>query len=123
MVDRCTNPNACEFKNYGGRGIVVCDSWRHSFPNFLSDMGHRPSRKHSIDRIDNSLGYCPENCRWATIVTQARNRRNNRILTHDGKSMCIAEWAEATGIRQANIVNRINNLGWSVERALTTKKR
>lgn len=75
MISRCENENDKSFINYGGRGIKVCDSWRHSFENFLFDMGKRPSTKHSIDRIDVNGNYEPSNCRWVTKDVQARNTR------------------------------------------------
>jgi hypothetical protein len=75
MRQRCNNPNTARYKDYGGRGIVVCERWQNSFEAFLSDMGEPPSEDHSIDRIDNDLGYEPTNCRWATMVEQRNNQR------------------------------------------------
>ena len=84
MLGRCGNPNDSAFKDYGGRGITVCDRWKESFENFLADMGERPSLEYSIDRIDVNGNYTPENCRWATSKEQARNRRDNRALNGGG---------------------------------------
>lgn len=78
MIQRCTNPALKCWKNYGGRGITVCNRWRNSFENFFSDMGLRPSGKHTLDRKNNDLGYSPQNCKWATWKEQANNRRERR---------------------------------------------
>lgn len=118
IIQRCTNPKAPAYKNYGGRGIAVCERWR-SYENFVLDMGNRPE-KLTIERIDNDKGYEPSNCRWATRSEQNRNRRNNRLLTFDGKTMCVAAWAEHTGIRAGKIISRLRR-GWGTNRTLTTK--
>jgi hypothetical protein len=117
MINRCTYEGEDSYKYYGGRGIAVCDRWLHSYDNFLADMGERPKGK-TLDRIDNDLGYGPLNCRWATPTEQGRNTSTNRLITWDGKTLCLSEWAELTGFRSGTIANRLN-LGWPVERALT----
>lgn len=123
MIQRCNNPNVKHYNNYGGRGIVICDRWKNSFENFLEDMGEAPVG-HQIDRIDNDQGYFKENCRWATRKEQNRNRRDNHLITFNGKTQCIADWAEETGIAEGNILYRLKH-NWSIEKTLTThsKKR
>lgn len=95
MTDRCTNRNNGRWDDYGGRGITVCERWTgaNGYVNFLADMGRRPSHWHSLDRKENDGNYEPGNCRWATKVEQARNKRNSRMLEADGTTRCLAEWA------------------------------
>jgi len=93
MNQRCTNPNASGYQDYGGRGILVCESWAKSFDAFFADMGRRPPPKHTIDRIDSDLNYEPSNCRWATRRTQNRNKSDNVWIEYGGKRMLIADWA------------------------------
>lgn len=100
MKKRCYDSNQDSYPEYGGRGIVICDRWLSSFNAFVEDMGPRPSPRHSIDRIDNDGPYSPENCRWATPKDQARNRRDNRLLTKDGVTRTVIEWAEILAIRK-----------------------
>jgi hypothetical protein len=78
MKRRCLNPRCKAFRNYGERGISICERWLNSYPAFLADMGRRPSSRHSIDRIDNDGNYTPENCRWATSDQQNSNRRKRK---------------------------------------------
>lgn len=120
MKRRCYYPKDILFHRWGGRGIRVCDHWIHSFENFLEDMGMRPSLQHSLDRLDNDSDYGPQNCRWATRSQQCRNTPRNRLLTLDGATFCLAEWAERTGIASNTIRRRIDHARWSVEKALTT---
>lgn len=81
MKRRCNNKNNPEYKNYGGRGIRVCDGWSESFENFIEDMGRKPSKRYSLDRIDNNKGYFKENCRWTDANTQAINQRDRKNKT------------------------------------------
>lgn len=129
MRTRCTNPNEAEFKRYGARGIRVCDRWLHGdgdrdgYECFLADMGPRPSDQHSLDRIDNSADYSPDNCRWTDRYTQARNVRTNHMLEYRGQRMTVAEAAERFGLTYHCLWMRITRHGWPVDRALTTPMR
>ncbi len=104
MKQRCHNPNHKDYADYGGRGIFVCQEWRDSFQAFIDHMGERPSKKHTIERVDVNGGYCPENCIWIELVMQARNRRSN--LTFNGKTMCLTEWSKYLGISYATLTTR-----------------
>lgn len=119
MVRRCHDPENRSYPMYGARGIHVCERWRDSFDAFVQDMGMRPSRQHSLDRIDNNGHYDPKNVRWATATEQARNRRSNRLLTYGDETLCVAEWAERTGLEMRVIYGRLHR-GWDAHRALTT---
>lgn len=119
VKDRCYNKNSPDYKDYGARGVVVCDRWLHSFESFLDDMGEKPTPDHSIDRIDTKGNYEPENCKWSTDLEQANNTRNNHVMTLNGKSQTAAQWARELGVNPASLLDRIYR-GWSVERALTT---
>lgn len=116
MKQRCQNPNNKGYKHYGGRGIRVCDRWL-SFENFIIDMGKRPSTSHSIDRINNNLGYSPENCKWATRKEQNRNRRNVRLINLSGETKTLSEWAEKSMFSYLTVYKRIVS-GWDAESAL-----
>jgi hypothetical protein len=122
MRNRCLNPHNRGFWKYGARGVTVAERWA-SFENFLADMGERPSPKHSIDRIDNSRGYEPGNCRWLDMRGQQNNRTNNRRVTYLGETFTLAEWAQRTGLSNSTLQNRLDLLGWPIERALTTPAR
>lgn len=97
MIRRCTKPEHPSYKNYGGRGIKVCERWM-VFENFLSDVGPKPSRRHTIDRIDSDGDYEPKNCRWSTRVEQNRNKSDNVWIEHRGERRTAAEWARVLGI-------------------------
>lgn len=98
MKRRCYNKNDEKYPIYGGRGIVVCDRWRNSFPNFLTDMGNRPSPKHSIERRNMNGNYEPNNCELATAVTQMRNTSRNVFVVINGQRRCVAEWCDIFGV-------------------------
>lgn len=122
MIQRCTNPKNHKFPIYGGRGIMVCGRWLHSFENFLEDMGPRPSPKHSIERLDNDGPYTPKNSKWGTATDQNNNKRNSRRLTFGGETMTIAQWEKCLGFHRDVIWARLKS-GWSVEKALSTPPR
>ncbi len=115
---RCINKNHPHFKDYGGRGITICDEWLNSFSNFLKDMGEKPEG-YSIDRIDNNKGYYKENCKWSNIKEQNNNKRNNTILEFNGVKKTISQWSDFTGIKDCTISERIKR-GWSIEKTLTS---
>ena len=123
MKARCTNPKIDGFKYYGARGISVCDRWNKSFPDFLADMGYKPSNEYSIERIDCNGNYCPENCKWILNTEQSKNRRMENIekrITFNGETHSIWDWAKIVGITHHALYSRIKR-GWTIERALTTK--
>ncbi len=121
MRRRCQNPKCPQYRNYGGRGIEVCERWEE-FELFFADMGLAPTGQ-SLDRWPNNNGnYEPGNCRWATAVQQRRNTRINRVLTWNGESRPVSEWSEITGLSKYAISWRLR-AGWSVQRCLSTAKR
>jgi len=118
MRDRCLNPESNSYPRYGGRGITVCSRWAESFLAFLEDMGER-KRGFSLDRIDNSKGYAPSNCRWATPKQQCRNTRSNLNIFFNGEVRPLIEWCEVFNLPYHTIRARIGKYKWSVEKALT----
>jgi hypothetical protein len=123
MICRCENSNAAGYSHYGGRGITVCSRWRRSFLAFLSDMGTRPSDRHTIDRIDNEDSYSPHNCRWSTRRRQSNNRRNVHKITYLGHTHSFAEWGRILGVDYKVLWKRVVLRHWPVETALTTPVR
>lgn len=122
MKARCLIPGSSGFFKYGARGIKIAPEWVDDFPAFLEHIGTRPTDTHSLERIDNNGNYEPGNVRWATPIEQARNRRSSRFLEYRGERRTLSEWAERTGMSPHNIKQRVDKLGWSVEKALSTPK-
>jgi len=120
MFDRCYRASYVHYHNYGGRGISVCQRWHGSFENFFADMGQRPGPKYSLDRIDTNGNYEPDNCRWATATQQNLNQRRTVMLTYNGVTLPLVEWAIEVGIHSETIRRRVLKYGWTTERALTT---
>lgn len=120
MVRRCNNPKRPGYSRYGGRGISVCPRWK-DFWVFVEDVGTRPSKKHSLDRIDNDGNYEPDNTRWATAKQQNLNRRNNRYIELFGESLTVGAWAARYHVPRGTLLSRLNK-GWSPERAILTPK-
>jgi len=125
IKNRCENIKTTNYKYYGNRGIKCL--WK-SFENFRNDM-YIPYQEHiklfgekntTIDRVDNDGDYCKENCRWATLKEQARNHRNNKLITFNGETRCITEWAEKIGIEMGTLHRRLTYTNWTVEKSLTT---
>ena len=119
---RCYYTKDKYYKNYGGRGIVICDRWldkEDGMINFVKDMGKRPSSKHSIDRLDNNGNYTPENCRWATAEEQANNRTSNTVVNYKGEDISLAEVSRKYNFPY-KLLDRRYNKGWSIEKILST---
>ena len=116
---RCYNEKSKDYDRYGGRGITMCDEWKDSFERFYSDMGDRPSKEYSIDRIDNEGIYSLSNCRWSTNKEQGRNKRNTIFVEHNGERRALIEVCEELSLNYGSVANRIRRLGWSSEKALS----
>lgn len=119
MKRRCYNPKDKRYINYGGRGITICDEWLKDYAKFLEwslKNGYEDKKTLSIDRIDNSKGYSPENCRWADVKTQCRNRRSNVVFLYEGKERCVKEISEMCGVNYGVLMSRIKS-GISLEEA------
>ena len=120
MLQRCNNINNKNYKNYGARGIVVCDSWK-VFENFLNDMGKKPDTSYTIERIKNNEGYNKENCKWATRKEQGNNRRNNKFITIEGRTQTLQQWADENKISEKVVRDRLK-LKWNIKDAIFTPK-
>lgn len=118
MRRRCHDPNDKQWRDYGARGITVCERWRNDVAAFHADMGQPPSRAHSIERKDNNKGYDPDNCVWATMREQCNNRRSSKLYTHDGRTQSIAQWARECGSTTDRLWKRLRG-GLSIAKALS----
>lgn len=123
MRHRCTNDKHVQFKDYGGRGIKVCDRWISDFDQFLKDVGPKPTPELTLDRLDNDGHYEPGNVGWRSRSDQVRNRRkysksNDRLISHNGRVQTLEDWSKETGIKRTTLQSRLET-GWSVSDALT----
>ena len=119
MKTRCYNKNNTAYKNYGARGIAVCDNWKNDFQSFYNwsiSNGYKDTL--TLDRIDNNKGYSQNNCRWVTRKQQNRNTRRTRKYTIDGVTKCLKDWCKFYNIRYSTVLDRLNKLNWTIEKAL-----
>lgn len=119
MLERCHNVNCKGYRHYGGRGITVCDEWLE-FGNFFEDMGDRPTPKHSLDRVNTELGYSKANCRWATMIEQQNNRRDNVWITYKGKTKTTSQWSRFFNLPRRLIADRFK-AGHNLEDVFSNK--
>ena len=122
MMKRCYTPSTKCYKNYGGRGITVCNDWleNNGFMKFYNwSMMNGYNEKLTLDRSDNDKPYSPDNCRWSSVKQQNRNRRSNHNLTFKGETKPLCEWSDMLGIKYKVLQSRVNYYGWSAEEALT----
>lgn len=126
MKGRCFNPNHRFYSDYGGRGITVCEQWLtfEIFQRWAISAGYDPNAEKwtcTLDRINNSIGYCPENCRWADMKTQGRNKRNNRMIEYHGQCKSLSEWVNELGLSYQTVYARLTRYRLSVEEAFERK--
>lgn len=117
---RCYNKKDSGYKNYGARGIVMCDEWKEDFMNFRKwAMANGYKENLSIDRIDNNGNYRPDNCRWATLEQQGNNKRNNYFIEYNGERHTLQEWCEKLNLKYSTLYARLKR-GWSIKKAFIT---
>lgn len=122
MKQRCTNKNNERYKDYGGRGIVVCNEWLDSFQTFhdwAMENGYKEGL--TLDRVNNNKDYSPDNCHWADIKAKNRNKRSNRNITINGETHCLKEWCEILGLKIGTVKKRIYCYHWNIYKALEVK--
>lgn len=124
MIARCERPSDKRFYCYGARGIKVCERWRgeNGFQNFIADVGRRPVRGYSIDRINNDGNYEPSNCKWSTRIEQANNKSKNIYITYKGETKTLKEWSRELGLNYKNLWERMS-YGWSFEKSIKMENR
>jgi hypothetical protein len=122
MIGRCHRSTNISYRHYGARGIRVCKEWRDDFATFLRDVGPAPNAQHTIDRINTNGDYRPGNCRWATREVQNNNTRRTVLLTYDGVTLSVTQWARRVGASPRTLFGRLAS-GWSVDRVLTEQHR
>ena len=121
MKSRCDNPNNSRYKNYGGRGITVCNEWKDNFIKFYEwAKANGYNQSLTLDRVDVNGDYEPTNCKWSTPKEQANNRTNNHLVPFNGEILTISQWAAKLNINRDVLYHRIITRKWSIERALTT---
>lgn len=120
MFSRCNDVKNKSYRIYGGRGIKVCRRW-HDYENFFEDMGE-PKAGFSIERIDNNKGYNPKNCKWATKLEQAQNRRTTKLIPYNGKNKSLSEWSRILGIPRGTLDGRIRR-GWKIKEAFKAQSK
>lgn len=120
IVQRTTNPKNTHYSYYGGRGIKISKKWLRGegFVNFINHIGFAPTQKHTVDRINNSKGYEPDNVRWVTMEEQSKNKRNTNWLTYQNKKLCLADMARQYGLYPQALRSRLKK-GWSLKESLT----
>lgn len=116
---RCLNEKSRDYSDYGGRGITICEEWHNPNNFFKWALSNGYDDDLTIDRIDNSKGYSPDNCRWITNAKQQRNKRSNVVIEYCGEKHCVAEWAEIINVKQKTIYERVKR-GWSAKEIITT---
>ena len=119
MKQRCTNTTRIDWHCYGGRGISFCDRW-YFFENFLADMGEKPSKDYSLDRINVDGNYEPSNCRWATRLEQSNNTRSCKWIEFNGERLTQSGWAKRIGAKNPTAIRDRLRMGWTIEKSLTT---
>lgn len=126
MYRRCYDPNRKDYHHYGGKGIRVCDEWlsgwesASGFRKFLEDMGEKPEGKSEIERVDRFGDYCKSNCYWEDRQAQTNNTSQNRMIEYAGFTLTLSEWSHLLSIRSQVLCDRLNKLGWGVDRTLST---